>query len=117
MNDKIHLYHITKNQIPYYEILQRENMPISHLTAHIIIIVKNEIIGYSIMSNNKLDHLFVKEQFRGMGFGSKLLEESLAIMPHLELMVGKKNEAAIALYNKHGFVKNYCYKNYFSMSK
>ena len=80
------------------------------------------VVGYaavsSVLDEGSLDNIAVAPEYRRRGVGEALLQEiirrsrerELAFL-YLEVRAG--NEAAIALYKKHGFVPVGCRKNYY----
>jgi len=78
----------------------------------------DEIISYLHMNPSNLSRMkhsavlgiTVKKSYRGQGIGKKMLEEAIRFfeassLHRLELTVVSKNEIAIALYKKFGFVE------------
>lgn len=72
--------------------------------------MEGEIIAFSHFSKAKgrilLNGLGVKEEFRGVGVGTALLDESLKLLPRdlpIYLKVKATNDPAIAVYVKNGF--------------
>ncbi|MDE6869496.1 MAG: ribosomal protein S18-alanine N-acetyltransferase [Clostridia bacterium] len=63
---------------------------------------------YDICGEGNINNLAVKEDYRGKGIGSLLIEDMLNVAKGKNLMaltleVNEKNCAAISLYNKFGF--------------
>src|SRR5579872_7566210 len=101
----------------YYELIDNEKAlqeKISKFPDTIVIAQENdEIIGccYFIIdpTHEYVMHLCVKEGFRSMGIGTKLLEEVEKRIKRLNskhepiLLVEEDNATAIAFYKKHGW--------------
>lgn len=85
-----------------------------HLTS---IKSDNKIYGYSYFEVSKefnegsIEYIGVKEEYRKLGYGEKLLKATLNIIlntldiKELSLCVNNKNQKAINLYKKNGFVE------------
>ncbi|MBA4022417.1 MAG: GNAT family N-acetyltransferase [Gordonia sp.] len=61
-------------------------------------------VGFSGTDGNKLEMLFIDDNYRGRGVGGALLGEALDRIPRLELDVNEQNPHAVAFYRRHGFV-------------
>ena len=72
-------------------------------------IQKDEMIGYVYVgaegSPNEgfIQSLEVKEEYRGQGIGTQLLQDAIDEFGAIDLLVDKDNETAIRLYLKNGF--------------
>lgn len=63
-----------------------------------------EILGFSALRGDHLDHLYVAPGVQGLGIGSVLLGRLKKDSGHsLSLYVFQKNKRARAFYEKHGF--------------
>ncbi len=109
---------IQKNIFPNKSVQEIENR-IKNLSSHrrrIVAEINNEIIGYAVLAFRTVPHahtallhsLFVKDDFRNKGIGSRIIEyaEKLALQSKIEILlleVGEENKNAIALYKKMGF--------------
>ncbi len=108
-----------------------ENCIVTHLYEDLIsneynsifvALENNQIIGYIfgyIVDNGdayldlvaKLEALYVEENYRNRGIGNDLIIEfkkwaTMNKVKYIEVSVCSKNENAIKLYNKHGFIAN-----------
>ena len=76
-------------------------------------IIKGYIYARATYENNKvylLDGLYVEEEARGKGIGTKLIKEALRILKennitNIDINVLKANEGAYNLYKKLGFIE------------
>ncbi|KDQ61127.1 hypothetical protein JAAARDRAFT_32130 [Jaapia argillacea MUCL 33604] len=88
----------------------------SPVTTHTYVVVTpsdtEEIMGYATVKmtggpgneSPELDHIFVKSDSKGAGFGSRLMRYLQAEWPRgLRVHVFKRNEAGIGFYRKWGF--------------
>jgi len=62
-----------------------------------------EILGFLGTQANRIEMLFVDDQFRGQGAGSALLKFAIQSLNIDELDVNEQNESALAFYQHHGF--------------
>ena len=92
----------------------------SPFSKEVIYIENGLIIGYlnySIMYEKaEINEIFVLNNFRNQGIGSKLLEYLLKkckFCENITLEVRKNNDSAIALYKKYGFKEVALRKNYY----
>ena len=71
------------------------------------IIVDNKIIGCILLTNNDncklLDEIYLEEEYRNKGIGTKIIMDILNNNDVVYLWVYKENEKAISLYKKLGF--------------
>ena len=71
------------------------------------IIVDNKIVGCILLTNNDhgklLDEIYVEEEYRNKGIGTKIILDILNNNDVVYLWVYKENEKAISLYKKLGF--------------
>ena len=77
------------------------------------------IVGHVIYETADIDDLFVCEEARGKGYGTKLLQAFVAKVmaagaEEILLEVRPSNEAALKLYKKFGFETLYERENYYS---
>ncbi|SFO34611.1 GNAT family N-acetyltransferase [Amycolatopsis rubida] len=61
------------------------------------------LAGFSGIAEEKLEMLFVHDDFRGRGVGSALLRAALDRFPGLTLDVNEQNPRAVGFYLHHGF--------------
>lgn len=62
-----------------------------------------EILGFLGIQANRIEMLFVDDQFRGHGVGSALLQFAIQSLNIDELDVNEQNQSALAFYQHHGF--------------
>lgn len=62
-----------------------------------------EILGFLGTQANRIEMLFIDDQFRGQGAGSALLKFAIQSIQINELDVNEQNESALAFYQHHGF--------------
>lgn len=71
------------------------------------IIVDNKIVGCILLTNNDsgklLDEIYLEEEYRNKGIGTKIIMDILDNNDVVYLWVYKENEKAISLYKKLGF--------------
>ena len=71
------------------------------------IIVDNKIVGCILLTNNDntklLDEIYLEEEYRNKGIGTKIIMDILNNNDVVYLWVYKENEKAISLYKKLGF--------------
>ena len=91
-------------------------------TIFLTALVDEEVAGYvgcyCISGEGEITNVAVKDTYRRMGIGGKLLEELYKEAELLEcreflLEVRESNEAAIGLYTRQGFVKEGIRKNFY----
>lgn len=71
------------------------------------IIVDNKIVGCILLTSNDngklLDEIYLEEEYRNKGIGTKIIMDILNNNDVVYLWVYKENEKAISLYKKLGF--------------
>ena len=91
-------------------------------TIFLTALLDEEVAGYvgcyCIAGEGEITNVAVKDTYRRMGIGGKLLEELYKEAELLEcreflLEVRESNEAAIGLYTRQGFVKEGIRKNFY----
>lgn len=104
-------------QRDYDEILmiEKDNFSFPHSLEQlkkeeIIVAFENEVLGYvgirKVLDEGYISNICVKEKCRRQGIADKLLwklVDEYGELSFITLEVRKSNEAAIALYKKHGF--------------
>lgn len=75
-------------QVELYKAISKEN---------------GEILGFLGTQANRIEMLFIDDQFRGQGAGSALLKFAIQSLHINELDVNEQNESALAFYQHHGF--------------
>ncbi|RRQ27178.1 acetyltransferase [Rhodococcus sp. Eu-32] len=61
------------------------------------------LLGFSGLSGNSLEMLFVSGDLHGRGVGSALLQHALQQHPDLQLDVNEQNPTAVGFYERNGF--------------
>jgi ribosomal protein S18 acetylase RimI-like enzyme len=62
------------------------------------------IVGYMLLYEDNLDHLYVLPDYQRLGIGTRLLNHAKALSPHrLRLYTFQRNAGARAFYEAHGF--------------
>lgn len=64
--------------------------------------IDGRIVGFSGLSDDTLEMLFVDADDRGRGVGSALLSDALARVPGLRVDVNEQNPQAVGFYRGHG---------------
>lgn len=76
------------------------------------------IIGYIICDNNKIISLAVKENYRHLGIGTKLLTTCLSVIKSdIYLHCRKSNNIALKFYEKYGFIIKKKLLNFYNFPK
>lgn len=92
-------------------------------TKYLLYVNDNYIIGFleyeDIFDRFEIDNIFVSEEFRHFGFGTKLIEELIKIgkennINNITLEVKINNYNALGLYNKMGFKKTAIREKYYN---
>jgi len=108
---------IRRNIFPNKTLRQIENrIKNSEHERRIVALSNNEIIGYAVLAFRTVPHahtallhsLFVRDDFRNKGIGSRIIEhaEKIAFQNGIEILlleVSAENRNAIPLYKKLGF--------------
>lgn len=63
----------------------------------------DEIAGFLGVLDNRIEMLFIDDQFRGQGIGKALLRFGINHLKVDELDVNEQNRQALAFYQHHGF--------------
>ena len=61
------------------------------------------VVAFLVLTDSRVDHLYVRPDRRRHGLGSTLLRAAQAQRPALDLWVFQRNTDAIAFYKAHGF--------------
>ena len=68
--------------------------------------IEGEVVGFSVLKDGWLDHLYVAPKSQNLGVGTQLLELAKSRSPaRLELWAFQGNHRARGFYAKHGFVE------------
>lgn len=93
----------------------------SPFSSNVVYKINDLIIGYLnysiIYEKAEINNIFILEQYRNQGIGSKLIEyllEKCKICENITLEVRKDNERALRLYKKYGFKEVALRKNYYN---
>jgi len=85
-----------------------------------VIELENDIIGYTVCwyycYELHIGNVAVKKGFQGKGYGDYLMKKIFETFPEFQkafLEVGNKNEKAVNLYLKYGFVPTHTRKKYY----
>jgi putative acetyltransferase len=65
---------------------------------------RQELIGFSVLTPDWLDHLYVSPSWHGQGVGTALLDTVKVHSVELNLWTFQRNEQARRFYEKNGFV-------------
>ncbi len=94
-------------------------------TYHVFSLADDKLIGYIIVWKSdkygQIIDVVVEKKYRGLGYGYKLLEYGINVSKEMNvtmisLEVSVKNEIALKLYEKAGFVKERILENYYEDS-
>lgn len=70
--------------------------------------IKNKVVGYVFVGDKKdkgfISTLEVKKEYRGKGYGKKLLKDAISRYKAIDLVVMKDNKIAYELYKKNNFI-------------
>ena len=68
--------------------------------------IEGEVVGFYVLKDGWLDHLYVAPKFQNFGIGSKLLEIAKThSAARLELWTFQRNHRAREFYAKNGFIE------------
>lgn len=70
---------------------------------HKAVSTNGDTLGFLGTQANRIEMLFIDDQFRGQGAGSALLKFAVQSLKVNELDVNEQNESALAFYQHHGF--------------
>lgn len=83
------------------------------LAQYFVVEINKKVVGYGgiwlIINEGHITNIAIKEEYRGRGFGSKILEALIYIcqlknISSMTLEVRRSNKIAQELYKKYGFV-------------
>ena len=65
----------------------------------------SDVIGFILFVDGEIDHLYMKENYRGLGIGQTLLQMAISAMDSEEvfLFMFQENTRALGFYLKNGF--------------
>ena len=93
---------LTEDEIQFFKKLILENNYLDHVDLFCIRNEENVILGFSGISGNKLEMLFLDPAVRGLGLGKLLLIH--AIDHHVtEVDVNEQNSEGVTFYKHFGF--------------
>ncbi|GEE03784.1 GCN5 family N-acetyltransferase [Gordonia spumicola] len=64
---------------------------------------QGRIVGFSGVAENRLEMLFVHDDVRGTGVGTRLLDDAIERLEVTELDVNEQNPHAVEFYRRRGF--------------
>jgi GNAT superfamily N-acetyltransferase len=71
-----------------------------------VAVIENQIVGFSVLNEGWLDHLYVLPESRGIGIGRELLDNAKEfVASELQLWTFQGNHYARAFYAKNGFAE------------
>lgn len=69
-----------------------------------VAVIENQIVGFSVLNDGWLHHLYVMSESQGLGVGRRLLDNAKNLVPsELQLWTFQGNYHARAFYAKNGF--------------
>lgn len=93
---------LSPEDIAYYaDRMAREYLRAVDVT---VAVLEGHIVGFSGLTEGRLEMLFVDDEHRGTGIGSLLLDDALRRYPALTLDVNEQNPSALVFYQRNGFV-------------
>ena len=103
-----------------------QDLTLNPYAYYFVLEIDGEISGYIGLwiteDNAEIINFYVDEKYRGLGFGSMLLDFSINLVSssgvgNLSLEVRRSNNVAISLYEKYGFKYSHDRKNYYDNSE
>jgi putative acetyltransferase len=71
-----------------------------------VAVIESQIVGFSVLNEGWLEHLYVMPESQGIGIGRGLLDNAKNLVPSgLQLWTFQGNYYARAFYAKNGFVE------------
>ena len=97
---------LSKKEIDKINNYINNNVP-NDINDYFNIVVDNKIVGCLLITNKDdgklLDELYLEENYRNKGIGTKIIKDILNSNDIVYLWVYKENEKAISLYKRLGF--------------
>ena len=94
---------LTEDDIRFFKKLILEKNYLNHVDLYCIRTEQNVILGFSGISGNKLEMLFLDPTARGLGLGKLLLIHAIDHLYVSEVDVNEQNIDAVAFYEHFGF--------------
>ena len=94
---------LTDDDVQFFKKLIVENKYFNHVKLYCIRNSENNILGFSGISGNKLEMLFLDPAVRGQGFGKMLLKHAIEIHHITSVDVNEQNRDAVKFYEHFGF--------------
>ena len=94
---------ISDDDVQFFKKLIVENKYFNHVKLYCIRNSENNILGFSGISGNKLEMLFLDPAVRGQGFGKMLLKHAIEIQYINSVDVNEQNSDAVKFYEHFGF--------------
>lgn len=94
---------LTNDDVQFFKKLIVENKYFNHVKLYCIRNSKNDILGFSGISGNKLEMLFLDPAVRGQGFGKMLLKHAIEIHHINSVDVNEQNRDTVKFYEHFGF--------------
>ena len=94
---------LTDDDVQFFKKLIVENKYFNHVKLYCIRNSENNILGFSGISGNKLEMLFLDPAVRGQGFGKMLLKHAIEIHHINSVDVNEQNRDTVKFYEHFGF--------------
>ena len=94
---------LTDDDVQFFKKLIVENKYFNHVKLYCIRNSESNILGFSGISGNKLEMLFLDPAVRGQGFGKRLLKHAIEIHHITSVDVNEQNSDAVKFYEHFGF--------------
>ena len=94
---------LTDDDVQFFKKLIAENKYFNHVKLYCIRNSENDILGFSGISGNKLEMLFLDPAVRGQGFGKMLLKHAIEIHHINSVDVNEQNRDTVKFYEHFGF--------------
>lgn len=90
-----------KPKTRFYDIMHEHVLPNNQL---FVVEENDQVLGFIAVGNHFVDQLYIRDDRRGQGLGTLLLDKAKSLYPDkLELYTFAVNTPAIRFYEKHGF--------------